>query len=444
MTFSASAAINKLRALWLPLICCVALAGCAYELVYNGEVNQSRADEIRTGIEKIRELNFTKPVPLVLETREQAESALIADINRDYSDEQLQADGQAGALIGLFPAGIDLKAEMVSLLKSQVAGFYDPHGKRMIMVQGAANFGLLTDATEFLMQRDLVGEMLLAHEYTHALQDQHFGLEAALDQIKDNDDQSLALKSVAEGDATLAGFGYVAGAMNDETADSVTSRLEDLPGSFASETKDAPEGLSAPLIFQYSAGARFVTYAFHRGGWSAVNAIYRQPPQSSQQIMHPELYFDRPTPPDQIQVAGYTASLAGWSEVEDNCIGELLLQVIVQRNLGKQSPALNVVERWSGDRMLTMRKGSALTVIWMLSFSDNHSAAQFAGAYVTLLDRMLGQSTAHRIDYRGNAVLVLIGESAYRYFDLAPAVWAASTIRRTARPRPPILTTLAD
>ena len=80
----------------------------------------------------------------------------------------------------------------------------------------------------------------------------------------------------------------------------------------------------------------------------------------------------------------------------------------------------------------------------MLSFSDNHSAAQFAGAYVTLLDRMLGQSTAHRIDYRGNAVLVLIGESAYRYFDLAPAVWAASTIRRTARPRPPILTTLAD
>ena len=442
MTSSSAAA--KARLLWLPILCVIALAGCAYELVRNGAVNQTRADEIQVGIQKIRELSFEHPVPLVLETRDQAEAALIADINRDYTDEELQADGHAGALIGLFPAGIDLKAEMVRLLKSEVAGFYDPHGKRMIMVEGAANFGIWTDATEFLLQRDLVGEMLLAHEYTHALQDQHFGLEAALDKIKDNDDRSLALKSVAEGDATLAGFAYVAGAMNDETADQVTSRLEDLPGAFAAETKDAPEGLSAPLIFQYSEGAKFVSYAYHRGGWDAVNALYRQPPQSSQQIMHPELYFDRPTLPDQIELAGYKRTFSGWEEVEDNCLGELLLQVIIQRNLGKQSPALALTDRWSGDRMLTMRKGQALTIIWMLSFSDDHSAAQFAGVYVTLLDRMLGQSTAHRIDYRGNAVLVLIGESAYRYFDLAPAVWAASTIRRTARPRPPILTTLAD
>ncbi|HTY55416.1 MAG TPA: hypothetical protein VMB26_09460, partial [Candidatus Binataceae bacterium] len=389
--------------MWLPILCVIALAGCAYELVRNGAVNQTRADEIQVGIQKIRELSFEHPVPLVLETRDQAEAALIADINRDYTDEELQADGHAGALIGLFPAGIDLKAEMVRLLKSEVAGFYDPHGKRMIMVEGAANFGIWTDATEFLLQRDLVGEMLLAHEYTHALQDQHFGLEAALDKIKDNDDRSLALKSVAEGDATLAGFAYVAGAMNDETADQVTSRLEDLPGAFAAETKDAPEGLSAPLIFQYSEGAKFVSYAYHRGGWDAVNALYRQPPQSSQQIMHPELYFDRPTLPDQIELAGYKRTFSGWEEVEDNCLGELLLQVIIQRNLGKQSPALALTDRWSGDRMLTMRKGQALTIIWMLSFSDDHSAAQFAGVYVTLLDRMLGQSTAHRVDYHNNA-----------------------------------------
>ena len=428
---------------WLPLVCALALAGCAYELVHNGAINQSRADEIQAGIQRIRGLTFKRPVPLVLETRKQAETTLIDDINRDYTDRQLQTDGQAGALVGLFPAGIDLKAEMVRLLKSQVAGFYDPHGKRMMMVEGAANLGIWTDATEFLLQRDLVGEMLLAHEYTHALQDQHFGLEAALDKIKNNDDRSLALKSVAEGDATLAGFGYVAGAMDAATADQVTSRLEDLPRAFAAETKDVPEGLSAPLIFQYSAGARFVTYAFHRGGWAAVNALYRQPPQSSQQIMHPELYFDRPTPPDEIRLAGYAKTLAGWTEVDDNCIGELLLQVIVQRNLGKQAPALAVLDRWSGDRMLTLRKGPALTVLWMLSFSDDHSAAQFAALYVSLLDRLLGQSTAHRVDYRDNAVLVLIGESARRFFELAPAVWAATTIRHAPRTGPPLVTTLA-
>ncbi len=436
MTFSSAA--STVRPLWLPLVCALALAGCAYELVHNGAINQSRADEIRAGIQGIRGLTFKRPVPLALETREQAETTLIDDINHDYTDEQLRADGQAGALIGLFPAGIDLKAEMVRLLKSQVAGFYDPRSKRMIMVEGAANLGIWTDTAEFLLQRDLVGEMLLAHEYTHALQDQHFGLEAALDEIKNNDDRSLALKSVAEGDATLAGFGYVAGAMDDAIADQVTSRLEGLPSAFAAETKNAPEGLSAPLIFQYSAGAKFVTYAFHRGGWRAVNALYRQPPQSSQQIMHPELYFDRPTPPDEIRLAGYAETLVGWTEVDDNCIGELLLRVIVQRNLGKQAPTL--LDRWSGDRMLTMRKGSALTAIWMLSFSDDRSAAQFAALYVSLLDRLLGQSTAHRVDYRNNAVLVLIGESARRFFELAPAVWAATTIRHAPRTSPPLMT----
>jgi len=441
---TSSSAARTIRRLWLPLICVIALAGCAYELVHNGAVNQSRADEIQAGIQRIRELSFLHPVPLVLESREEAETTLLKDINRDYTDEQLQADGQTGALIGLFPVGVDLKAEMVSLLKSQVAGFYDPRGKRMVMVKGAANFGIWTDATEFLMRRDVIGEMLLAHEYTHALQDQHFGLEASLEKIKNSDDQSLALKSVAEGDATLAGFGYVAGAMNDETADQVTSQLEDLPATFAAETKGAPEGLSAPLIFQYSAGAKFVSYAYHRGGWPAVNALYKQPPQSSQQIMHPELYFDRPTPPDEIQLAGYAASLAGWTEVDDNCIGELLLQVIIQRNLGKESPALTLTERWSGDRMLTMRKGSALTVIWMLSFRDDHSAAQFAGVYVSLLDRLLGLGTAHRIDYQGSAVLVLIGESAFRFFDLAPSIWASSTIHRAVAAKPPLITTLAN
>jgi len=427
----------------LGLACVLALAGCAYELVRGGAINQPRADEIQAGIQAIRELTFKRPVPLVLETREQAEQSLIADINRDYTDEQLRAEGQAGALIGLFPAGIDLKAEMVRLLRSQVAGFYDPHTKQMIMVEGAANLGIWTNATEFLLQRDVVGEMLLAHEYTHALQDQHFGLEAALDKIKNNDDRSLALKSVAEGDATLAGFAYVAGAMNAATADRVTSQLEDLPNAFAAETKGTPEGLSAPLIFQYSAGVKFVTDAFHRGGWPAVDALYRQPPQSSQQIMHPELYFDRSTPPDEIRLAGYEGTLAGWTEVDDNCIGELLLQVIVQRNGGKQAPVLTLLDQWSGDRMVTMRKGPALTVIWMLSFSDSRSAAQFAALYVTLLDRLLGQATAHRVDYRNNAVLVLIGESAYRFLELAPAVWTASTIRHTPRIRPLLVTARA-
>ncbi len=420
----------------------LAISGCAYELVRGGEINPQRASQVEQGIQAMRELHFTANVPLVLQSREQTEKTLVEDIGRDYTDEQLQATGMAGALIGLYPSGIDVKAEMLRMLRSQVAGFYDPHAKRMIMVEGTTSLGIWADATQFMLQRDVVGEMLLAHEYTHALQDQHFGLEAALDQIKNNDDRALALKSVAEGDATLAGFGYLAGGTDGPTIDKATSQLSDLPRTFAAETGGTPEGLSAPLIFQYSAGSKFVAYALHRGGWQTVDAIYRHPPQSSQQIMHPELYFDRPAPPDEIDLAGYSATLGGWTVIDDNCIGELLLQVILKRNLGSDTATLALLDRWSGDRMITMRKQRALTVLWMLSFSDRPSAEQFAALYASLLDRLLGQSTPHRIDYRNKAVLVLIGESARHFAELSPEIWAASTIRR-ATPTTPSITTAA-
>ena len=108
------------------------------------------------------------------------------------------ADAVAGALTGLFPAGLDLKAASLKLLKSQVAGFYDPHGKEMVLVEGGANLGIWNSAAQFMIQRDLVGEMLLAHELTHGLQDQNFDLGTNLDQVKDDDDRALPTGEVGE------------------------------------------------------------------------------------------------------------------------------------------------------------------------------------------------------------------------------------------------------
>src|SRR5208337_4726685 len=139
--------------------------------------------------------------------------------------------------------GIDLKAETLKLLKEQVAAFYEPHRNEMVVVAGAMNLGLWNGVAQFLIQRDVAGEMILAHELTHALQDQHFGLEQNLENFKDNSDRALALKSVAEGDATLAGFGYVIGRLDDETADEIVSKMDELPKQFAAKTAGVPQGL---------------------------------------------------------------------------------------------------------------------------------------------------------------------------------------------------------
>ncbi|HLX04100.1 MAG TPA: hypothetical protein VKR28_01135 [Candidatus Binatus sp.] len=417
----------------------ILLRGCSYSLVNGDRVNSQQSAKIESGIQDIRQLRFKRPVPLVVKTPDEAESMMEADLMRDYTDNQLEADSVAGALTGLFPAGLDLKAASLKLLKSQVAGFYDPHGKEMVLVEGGADLGIWNSAAQFMIQRDVVGEMLLAHELTHALQDQNFDLETSLDKVKNNDDQGLALKSVAEGDATIAGFAYAMGRMDDSTADALTNNLKQLPQALAAEAPHTPEGLSAPLLFQYSEGVRFVAEAYRRGGWSAVDALYRNPPQSSHQIMHPSLYFDSNAPPSRIELAGYDRIMSGWKKADDDTYGELLLRVILERNLGKQSNELGLASRWTADRMIILQEGHAVNVIWMLAFSDAQTASHFAVVYETLLDRLLGDSTPHRIDARSNALLVVIGDGADYFETLAPAIWNASAIETggvTARIEP--------
>jgi hypothetical protein len=421
---------------WLAVLCLVALIGCAYQLVQNGSIDEIKAAKIEGGIQSIRGLPFKEHVPVVVETRDEAEKDLAAELHRNFTDEEFAIDGQTGALIGLYPAGIDLKQATLSLLKSQIAGFYDPHQKRMVLVSGSTDLGFWFGATAFVTQRDMVGEMLLAHELTHALQDQHFGIDKALDRLKDNDDRALALKSVAEGDATLAGFGYVAGRMDKETVELVTSRLSDLPKTFAAQAPTAPEGLTVPLIFQYSSGVRFVAEAFKRGGWKAVSALYSSPPGSCRQIENPTLYFDYPSPPAEIRLGGYQQILTGWSRVRENTIGELLLRVILKRGIGERAPQTQLAERWVGDRMVVMRSNSALSVLWYVVLSDARSSQQFAAAYTGVLDRLLGQKTAHRIDYKGNAVLIIIGSGARYFAQLAPSVWAGTAVSHPASPPP--------
>jgi hypothetical protein len=279
-----------------------------------------------------------------------------------------------------------------------------------------------------MAQRDVIGEMLLAHELTHALQDQHFGLEKSLDAVKNNDDRELALKAVAEGDAMIAGYAYVSGRMDTVVADALADDLKDLQQVFLAQTKNAPEGLSIPLVFQYSQGTRFVAEAYRRGGWNAVNKLYANPPQSTHQVIHPTYYFDRPEKPVQISMAGYEKVMPGWIKADQDTYGELLLRIILERNLGKRATDVALSAQWAGDQMLILKQGRGVTVLWMIAFGDPYNASHFAVVYETILDRLLGDGTVHRIDYRGNDVLIIIGEGANYFTSLEPVIWKETTI----------------
>ncbi len=418
------------RRLQIIVLGALSLCGCAYKLVHDGTVNQTKAQQVEAGIERFRGLDFTTPVPLALKTREQALQMMQAEITRDHTEDELRIGSLTGAMMGVYPTGMDLKAETLKLMHSQVAGFYDPHAKQMVLVEGAIDIGFWNGAAGFVTHRDLIGEMLLAHELTHALQDQHFHIEQMLDKVKDNDDRDLALKAVAEGDATLAGYGYVIGNLDDASIDAIVDRMDELPKTMAAQSGDVPLGLSAPMVFQYADGVRFVAEAYRRGGWAAVNAIYANPPQATLQIMNPELYFDRLAQLVEINLTGYQAVLRDWSKADDDTYGAMLLKVIIQRNLGMTAAEISLAEHWTGDRMIVLKKDRALTVLWIISFSDGETAKRFADMYGSILDRISPPEMVHRVQIRTPEVLIAIGDGAWQFDQLAPAIWDASTIKR--------------
>lgn len=442
--------LPRLRLLRLigPLM--LALCGCTNTVVHDGTVNQTKTQEIQAGIQRFRGLDFTAPVPLVLKTRDQALEMMRKEIARDHTDDEMRIGGLTGAMTGVYSAGIDLKSETMKLLRSQIAGFYDPHEKQMVLVEGAIDTNLWNSAANLILHRDLVGEMLLAHELTHALQDQHFGIEQMIDRVKDNDDRDLALKAVAEGDATLAGYGYVVGNLDDASIDSIVGRMDDLPRTFAAQSADVPMGLSAPMIFQYADGVRFVAAAYRRGGWTAVNAIYADPPRATLQVMYPELYFEHREQLVDIDLNGYQNALKDWGKVDDDTYGAMLIKLIIQRNLRQdlQDPATaesaatvpetELAEHWTGDRMIVLQKEQALTILWIVAFQDDESAARFGKTYTSILDKISAPNMAHRLQVRKSNVLIAIGDGARQFDRFAPAIWRTSVITPVASTRPAV------
>lgn len=414
------------------------ICGCAYAVTANGHVDRARVERLAVKIQKIRQLKLKRPVPIVMRTPGQVGRMLMAKLSRVYSDQQLQVDGTAGAMLGLYPSGVELKAETVKLMKTQVAALYDPRRNEMILINGSLKPGFFARAEQFLMHRDIARDMILAHEFTHALQNQNFALEKKLESFRHDGDRALALKSVAEGDATLAGFACVAGRMDDSIADTLTNSMATLPQLFAARTKGTPVGLSEPLIFQYSSGERFVADAYRKGGWKAVDELYAKPPESTQQIMHPALYFQNFTPPVSVAISGYRSLLSsGWKEIDNDTYGELLLKIILERGFGSRAPEVTIAKEWAGDRIVVLGRRHQVTAIWMVVFRNRESAERFATLYSILLDRTLGTSTSHHVQSHSDAVLVVVGQGARDFKSLTRSIWKSTSI---AKPKPLPLT----
>jgi hypothetical protein len=255
-------------------------------------------------VETLRGLRFEAiPVPVRVSAAVARREGL-EDLDRSYPAARRKADETVLKTLDLIEPDVDLRSVSASLFgEGGVAGYYDPRSKRLRVVSGAATGSRV------------LREITLAHELTHALEDQRFGLDL---EGGSSDDASLARLALVEGTATLVMQRYVLRYFSGEEA------LGGLLGAAFQTGPELPKFLEDQLLFPYTGGMGFVQELLRRAGerWTLVDLADRvRPPDSTEQVLHPDKYLRVEAPlPVALRVApgpGFRRTAAGtWGEFQ--------------------------------------------------------------------------------------------------------------------------------
>src|SRR3954468_19767557 len=146
--------------------------------------------------------------------------------------------------------------------------------------------------------------------------------------------------------------------------------------------RDIPRAVLVPMFDSYTLGAQLILTAYEHGGWPAVDALYTDPPESTEQVLHPEtrLYPVRDRP---IHVT--LPKLAGVTEVTSNVLGELQWQIYFSQ--WKHDGDAHVSENWGGDRYAVLKaKDGKLVGLVATSWDTPDDAQRFARAFRSTID----------------------------------------------------------
>jgi hypothetical protein len=355
-------------------------AGAAGTGTTNAEF-AAAADEVLHQMSEITGLKLLTPLKKSLRSRDQIRAYVINEMKEDKDEAERYAGQRSAEAFGLLPKGFDLDNFMIDLLTEQIAGLYDPKSHEFYVA-------------DWIPAADQ--KMVMAHELTHALQDQHFKIDDWVKAARPNDDAELARESVLEGSAMAA--------MVDYLLQGTGRSLQDLPdidpsmlvGDMDSTPmlKKAPPFLRDALIFPYLDGLNFSAAIVRPKGWDALAGVFAKPPVSTQQIMHPDLYFSFRIPP-KADLPSLDKDLgADWVRLEDNLMGEFGWKEVLKQFLNEER-AIPLAAAWSSDRyiLFEQKKTKKLVLIARLDLADERATARFFSAYSEVLAKKYAKRT---------------------------------------------------
>lgn len=330
--------------------------------------------EIEGQVQELRGLAATTPVARGVFDTASLCAYLRDGFRKDNPEELVAGTETLYKELGLMPQDASLEDLYLELLTSQVAGLYDDETKQMYVVTQDGAIGP-------------VEEITYAHEYTHALQDQAFGLRKLIGEDFDQSDRSLARSALVEGDATLlmslwaqrhltpGELGEVAGT-TDPASEAILAGM--------------PAILKDPLLFPYTSGIQLALGPFTSGGFAAVDELYANPPASTEQVLHADKLAAREAPvavafPDDLA----TRLGDGWKVSLQDTLGEMLLEVVLRD--GGASATNDAAAGWGGDRVALLEgPGGEKAVVLDTVWDSDADAGEYAAALDSLAARVQG------------------------------------------------------
>src|SRR6266550_1209848 len=235
----------------------------------NAALIAATADVLKETSE-IRQLAILRPVQSSTQSRPEIERMIVKNLDEETTPAQIHAAKITLKKLGLAPPDFQYRALMLRVLTEQVAGYYDPKTREFHLADWI----------------DLDGQRpVMAHELTHALQDQHFDLRRFEHWPKGESDAELAAHALIEGDATLVMALYVA---NNPMRALAFLKSLGTTGMATVELDKAPRALRETLLFTYQEGLNWTRDLYKKGGWNQVSEAFTTLPQSTEQVLHVE------------------------------------------------------------------------------------------------------------------------------------------------------------
>jgi hypothetical protein len=380
------------------------------ELVANA---LARVPDIQNGVAELRGLKFETAVPAEYQEEADFRAFVKQEIARELPPEKNAKLGKALHHIGLLKQEMDLAQVLEDAMVTQAGAYYDPKQNKFFLVMVPTS--------------DLILDTISSHELTHALQDQHFNLDKYYYGHEGdgpplfNEDQLNARRFIVEGEATFLMVvygGYAMAKLNmleDKYIEQLRPQLEmfgkmdidqltalnksQAESSFVDMGEDFKKSLDAldtiplyvlvPLLDSYMKGVMPVYETYVNGGWDAVATLYTNPPDSTEQVLHPA---DKLVGKRDYPVGISLKAPKGWSELYGEVMGELGWRVYFM--VWEADDPTAAAAGWDGDRYMVYENDCALVALIATTWDSPEDAKQFTDAYLASLTKRFPESAA--------------------------------------------------